>query len=588
MNPAAPHVPADLPSAISSLRRRALAHSALRWVLLGLLGWAVATVGLLAWAKLHPTADVPLVAGALGAGAVAGAGCGWALRQPTVYQVARVADARLGLDERLASALAFAAAPGEMPARLRADALAHAAQHRPAEAYPLAHHRRLVIGTLAVLVVAGGLVASPNPQAAALARQARDGQAVARAESTLKRAEQQLGAASSPQLRRVASELHKALAQLRGSGTPLSALVALSNLTRELANLGSSVSQANQAARAVAGAVGAALAGTRTAAPLSRDLSAGDLAAAASDLRALANELKKLTPAERRALAGALSAASAAGRSASSRGPGNHAQAEGQGATQMAGALGRAAAALASGRLGAAGQALGAAESGASSAARAASLDQQVSAIESALRNAEQQVATQAQADAGASPGQGGGAGGQGQGAGGQGGGSGSGQGSNGATGPGGEGGQGAGGTRPHGGGNSGGGNGGGNGAGSGRGSGLGAGAGDGSGGGSGKSSAGPGQGATGGMGARGGTGRPGSTGAGVPADQILVGGQPGRGVRVTGGRSGNGVRVRTTNYQSVLPSFEKAALQGEGAQALSPADRGLVRSYFSSLGGGK
>jgi hypothetical protein len=67
----------------------------------------------------------------------------------------------------------------------------------------------------------------------------------------------------------------------------------------------------------------------------------------------------------------------------------------------------------------------------------------------------------------------------------------------------------------------------------------------------------------------------------------VFIGGQPGRTEQLVGQRLGNGERVATTSYRSVLPAFEKTALEGLGSAVLAPEDQNLVRAYFSSLGDG-
>ncbi len=94
----------ELAGALAPFYRRARADSAVRWGLAAVGGWAIAVCLLLAWSKLYPTGDVGLVAVVIGACALVIASAAWAWRRPSLVQVARLADARLDLDERLASA----------------------------------------------------------------------------------------------------------------------------------------------------------------------------------------------------------------------------------------------------------------------------------------------------------------------------------------------------------------------------------------------------------------------------------------------------------------------------------------------------
>ena len=570
-----------LAEVLAPLRRRALGDSAVHWALLAATSWAAAVCLLLAWSKLRPTADVPLIAAGLGAVAVVAGAFAWALDRPGIVEVARRADARLELSERLASALFFAGSPGDMAARLRADAAGAASRYKPARAFPLGRHARLVAMALAVILAAAILAFTPNPQASALARQAADRAATARARQVVASARAQLGHPSTQNGRQVAAALQRALSQLDKAGTPLSALIALSNLSRQLAGLDSSAGEVGEAAGSAAGD---ALAGAPGLQDLASDLSNGNLQAAATGLGTLAARLSELSPAQRKALAASLSRAAAAARAASGAGAG--ASSGGSHGAGFPGGLAQASRALAEGEVGAAGRALRAAAGGAAASASAVSLQQQLAADQAAVANAEARVAQQAQADMGSNstaPGrQGAGPGARSANGDNKGALGGAGTASGGLA-PAGAGSAGAGsaGAGSGGPGASGQGSGGGSGSGSG-----GAGAGGGSG-----SSSGPGG---GGPGGEGGPGRADSghgttkTGPAISSSgQVFIAGQPGKSDQLIGAQLGNGAPLKTTPYQKVLPAFAKTALQGLGPQVISPGDRDLVRNYFSSLGGG-
>jgi hypothetical protein len=543
----------ELIAVMGPLRRRARLDSAVRCALWALAAWAIAAAVVLSWSKLRPIAHADVLAAGLGTGALVGAAAGWARRRPSLLEVARVADARLEMKERLASAIYFAEAPGDMAARLRADAAAHAAAHNPADAFPLRHHRRLATFALAVALASAVLVVTPNPQAGALARQAADQAALAKVRQAVAQARKDLGTPASARAKAAAAALHEALARLQKARSPLSALVALSALESRLQALDNSSPQDQEEAAAAAGE---ALVGTPGGARLGQDLTSGNLGAAAGALRSLAAGLSKLTPAQRQALAAALGkAAAAAGsrsaglaRGASATAP-PAASAGASASGGFANDLAAASSALAGDQTAAAGRDLGAAANGATASAGAASVQQELDAVQAAIENAKAQVAGQAQADSGAAPAQGNGGRGRGNPE---------------------QGGPGAGAA-----------------SGSQAGAGAGAGAASGPGGGSGGSGTGPGAGSGGsGSGAGGGAGSAGPLRS--PAAQVFVGGQPGDGEQVTGTQLGDGKRVETTNYRSVFPAFEKTALQGLGTQVLAPSDQGLVRSYFTSLGGGQ
>jgi hypothetical protein len=567
----------ELDHVLVPLRRRALGDSAVRWGLWALAGWAAAVTLLLAWSKLSPTSHVDLIAAGLGGLAALAAAGAWAAYRPSVVEVARVADARLDLSERLASALFYAHAPGDMEARLRADAVGAASRYRPAQAFPLRRHRQLVAIALAVALAAVLLAVTPNPQAPALARQAANRAATAEARQVVASAQQKLGHPSSPEAQKLAGALQAALTQLAKSGTPLTSLVALSNLARRLSQLDSSAGQAGQAAAAAAGNVLAAAPGAQS---LATNLSDGNLKAAAAGLRSLAAKLSSLSPAQQKALAAALAKAAAAAGYKGATGPG--ASSTPGGNEPFAGGLAQASSALSAGHLGSADQALKSAASGAAASAAAASLQQQVAADQAAVQNEEAKVARQAQADTGT-----GGKLGAAQGGGRQTGlglAPGANQGARGVPG------SGSGGSGPTGtgSGNTGSGGGGSGGQGSNGGSGGGSG-GAGSGGGSGTGPGGGGQGGEGGPGKAKGpqAGTTHSGQANSPSDQVFIAGQPGDSAQVVGEEVGTGGAVKTTPYQAVLPSFEKTALQGLGSHVVSPNDQGVVKSYFSSLGNG-
>ncbi len=505
-------------------------------------------------------------------------GAAWAWRRPTVIQVARVADARLDLDERLASALFYADASGDMEARLRADAIRAATRYKPAQAFPLRRHRDLIAVALAVALVAVLLAVTPNPQAATLARQAANREATAQARRVVASARNRLGHPSSAEAQKIASALQAALSQLARAGTPLASLVALSDLSRQLAQLDNSSADANQAAEAAAGD---ALAGAPGVQKLSSELANGNLNAAAAGLRALAARLSSLSPAQRKALAAALGRAAAASAGYEA-GTGGSASAQSGSNGRFAGGLAQASSALSTGHLSSAGQALKSAAGGATASASAVSLQQQLAADQAAVQNEEARVASQAQAGTGTGsplgPGRGGAAHHRAQGLA---------QGNNGAAngvpagGPGrrspggassssnpngtGAGGSGSGSQASGGGSGSGAG-----GAGSGSGSGLGPG--------------GRGQGGEGGPGRTKGPqsrGTAKSAPTAAPSDQVFIAGQPGASAQVVGAQAGSGGAVKTTPYQAVLPTFAKTALQGLGVARRQPGRPGCGAFLF-------
>lgn len=547
--------PTGLASALSPFLRRAYFDRALRCGLSALAWWAAAAALVMAWSKISPTPSAGLLAAAFGAAALGAGALAWGLGRPGLAEVARAADARLGLKERLASALYFEGHPGELQRRLLEDALQRASEHRPSEAFPLRRHGRQALAAGLCVVVAASLALTPNPQAAALARRSADQAVLAQAKRTVRVAKESLKHQAGAEAAQAERELEQALAQLERAQTPLQALTALSGLQNELSSLPDLGGQAE----AVAAAAGAALLGAPGAARLSLDLSRGDLKAAAKDLRQLAKALAGLSAAQQSALAKALerAAQAAAAQQGQARPSGLGGQGpQGNGATSglqgLASQLARAAAALAQGKAAQASSYLGSAANGASAAARAASLQQELAALQAAVRNAQAAVAAQAQADA-------------------------TGRGAKSAS-SGGRQGAGKGGAVERYATGSGPAKSAKGGALAGRGQGLGPGQGSGNGSGA----------SRGGTGAGSGNGSARGAANGRPSGQVFVGGQPGSAEQVVGQHLANGYQVKTTNYQKVLPAFEKTALQGLGSQVISPADQSLVRDYFSSLGGAK
>ena len=556
----------SLAGALLPLRRRAEVDRAIRVALSTLACWAGATALVVAWSKLSPVGGILASAVALGACSLLGAATAWALGRLLPLEVARVADARFGLKERLASALFFAGArgvpdPSAMQRRLEEDAVERARQHRPSEAFPLKRHGRRAFVALTAVAVLGALAFTPNPQATTLARRSADRAVISEAKKAVASARKRLEHAArhgGKEGGQAEAELQRALAQLRKAGTPLQALTALSALESQL----SSLPNLSAGEEAAAAAASTALAGAPGTAKLSHDLSAGNLKAAAADLHKLAQQVGKLGAEQQRALAKALQKAAkqAGANGAGSRfGPGQNQQQANGGTSSLgafssvANALSQAAQALEAGKAGVASKYLGSAARGANASAASASLQQELAAAEAALRNASSHVASQAQADSSGLKGK------QARGAAMNGEGKKGGSSSSRSAAGNGHGKSGSFGSP-------------GKVAGQGQGRGKGSRAGN-------KESKSK-------VGSGGGNGSARKSGAGRSSAQVFVGGQPAGTEQVVGKRLANGYKVKTTNYRQVMPSFEKTALQGLGSQVVSPADQDLVRNYFTSLGG--
>jgi len=539
-----PDRPLSVRGVLEGFRRRALADEALRWGLratIGVCGWGAA---LLMASRIWPIGSVLALWGAGAAGIVAAAGVGWMRSRPDLGRVARTADARLGLAERLASAHAFAgasgaagaAAPGAgeaggLPALLEADALAHAAGRQPGEAYPIRRHRPsvLIAGSSALALVV--LAFLPNPMDAVVAQRRADQATVKDITSQVRKQEEAVRAAAgthpSDQQKAIDAALNDALKKLASAGSPKDALQDLAALSDKLQSL-DNPSTSGQVAGA--SSAGTALGATPAGKALGGSLSSGQLAAAAEHARQLANALAGLTPDQRRQLAQALGdAANSAGDS------------------PLGGALSQAAGSLSAGDVGGAQQSLNKASGALSNLAQQQageqSLAQAQAAVQQALAQANQ-AAAQGQTSQNQAQGQG------------QGKGSGSGSGSGSGNGSGGAGG----------------------GAGSGSGSGSGIGSGSGSGSGSGGSGSGAGNG-SGGGGGSGGTAAPPNEKVYVPKTGIAPGTQP-----LPAGPLGPGQSVPQTGYQSVIGSYAHVELNALDQTVLPPSERDLVQQYFAGL----
>jgi hypothetical protein len=531
---------AALESLLVPLRRRALADRGLRSGLFAAAAIGAWGVVILIAARIWPFATAPAAWG-LGAAALAvGAGVWWARRRPTLMAVARTTDARLGLAERLASALAFAGAPGELPALLRADALSRARSLRPADAFPAgAHKRRALIAGAAVLAM-GVLAVVPNHENTVLAQRQADQATVRSIRSEIARQARAVQAAAgthpTAQAKALETALNAAVKQLGAASSPAQAQQVLAQLNDQLQSLDDPAVAGQVAAAAAAGN---ALSSSPAGQGLASALSSSNLAAAAAQAQALGSALSGLSPSQRAQLAQALGAAAASAQD-----------------TALGSSLSQAAGALSSGNTAGARQALSRAAGTLSALASKQALEQALGQAQSATQQAQQQAARASQGS-GSGQGQGSGSG-QGQGSGsGQGQGSGSGQGQGSGSGQG-------------------------QGSGSGQGQGSGSGQGQGSGSGQGQGS---GSGSSGGLG----TGNGGLSGpraaAGNPSGNVYV---PVRSSVAGGplpvGPLGPGQQVPQTSYQAVLGNYQQVELNALNSTVLAPAERTLVQQYFAGL----
>jgi len=371
---------ADEPRALETLlqgfRRRALADEALRWSLRAVIAAGAWGIVLSVAARIWPIERAAQIWDAGAVALVLSALIGWVRSRPDLAHVARTADARLGLAERLASALAFAGDPAELPAMLRADALARASARRPGDAYPAGRHRpsALVAGTSALALIV--LASLSNPMDSVLAKRRADQAAVNTITSQLKKTQEQLKAAEgsrpTDQQKAIDKALNDALKKLGAASSPRQALESLAALNDKLQSL-DNPSTAGQAAGAAA--AGAALGTSPAGEALGGALSAGQLAVAADQAKQLATALSGLTPDQRTQLAQALAdAATSAGD------------------TPLGNALAQGGAALSAGDVGGAQQALNQAAGAMSSLAQQQAGEQSLGQAQAALQQSLQQA----------------------------------------------------------------------------------------------------------------------------------------------------------------------------------------------------
>lgn len=528
-------MPAELRSVIRSLQHAARRDASLRAALLAGAGLAWYTVALLLAERFTALPLAPLVAG--GAAGAALAGLVLVLRTPrTAELVARIADRRLGLDERLATAVALGATAmdGDVRVRQLSDAARVATAVRPHSAFPLHRHVRVAAFAAAAVAAVAALGLTLPSSAPAASRAGADRSTITRAAGQIgdlaHQAQHNATQESQPAGpdHQLAQVLQQGTARLRQAQTPQQALEELSRLSQELKGLEdpSLPGKVNAAA-----AAGSALAAGGAPTGLASALANGDLGAAAQQVSSLAAALPSMTPVQQSQLATALgSAAAAAGADPA-----------------LASRLGAAAAALNRGDTPAAQQALQQASGELGSLAQAQAAAGDLAGAEQQVDATKGQVAAQADADAQGSNGNAG-----------SNAGSGSGSGSNGGAGSG-------------------------SGSGSQPGSGAGSRSGTGSGSQSGAGSGSGGSGGSGGQGSAGSGGRSSSPAAG--GDRLFIPGGTGDPLgQQTGAQFGAGLPVPQVDYEQVLQQFDRLVLETLGRSAFASSDRDLIREYFSAL----
>jgi hypothetical protein len=299
---------------VAAVRIRLLRERAAVWVARGLAVAGLAAVALELAVRRWPLDPVwPALLGCAALGATVAA-TGWSRAMPSLVRVARVADARLGGQERLVTALEFAGEGGWLYARQRQDAAAFAlrADLGRLGPFPLPL-RTLLLGGVAV-VVAGMLALLPNPALRELELQRQVQAEQAQAAGQVAQLARQAQATTHPgetsaQHQALVHTLQQAAQAVRQASSPTSAVAALSKAQQQLSNL---TDQSQPARQQAAQAAGQQLAHDASAAQAGKDLASGNLNQGAKALQHLASSLGSLSSQERQQLASSLSEAARA------------------------------------------------------------------------------------------------------------------------------------------------------------------------------------------------------------------------------------------------------------------------------------
>jgi hypothetical protein len=367
---------------IAQLRRFAARARALRYALhaaVAAAGWAVAVLILSRVVPLEATEKI--AAAGLPVPFVA-AGLAWVINRPKPSVLARIADIRLDLKERLSTAWERRSLSAPLDDWQRRDALEHASGRSMASAFPLRLHRGEASLAAALALFAIGLLVVPNPMDQVLAKRRADQVSQARAAATLQRAKEQ--AAAQPKSSAVDAQIEKILkdaqARIQKAPSPRKALEAISPAEDQLARIPDPGTPGlASSAQNLASALSGTSAGQAAAQAISKSPAQG-----AQALKNLGSQLKNLTTAQKDQLAKALAQASAQAHS-----------------PQMSSSLKNAAQALQAGDNSAAQQALGDVASQLQSLDQAQQNDQAVASAISSLEAARAELAQQADRDAG-------------------------------------------------------------------------------------------------------------------------------------------------------------------------------------------
>ncbi len=508
---------------IGQLRRSAARARALRYVQHAILVAATWVAAVLLLSRVVPLEAALRIAAAGLPIPFLVAAVAWLINRPSASLLARIADLRLDLKERLSTAWERRALTSPLDEWQQRDALEQAAGRSMAAAFPLRLHRGEASLAAVLTIFAIALLVLPNPMDQVLATRRADQASQARAAAALQHARQQAAAqpTTSPVDAQIEKILKDAQAKIQSAPNPRKALEAISPAEDQLARIPDPGTPAlASSSQNLASALSGTSAGRSVGQALSKSPAQG-----AQALKELGSQLKNLTPAQKDQLAKALAQASAQARNG-----------------QMSDSLKKASNALNAGDDASAQQALNDVASQLESLDQAEQNDQAVASAISALESARGELAQQADRDAGQAN---------------------SGTGANSSA---------SGSPNPSGSG-SGIGNGNGNGTGTGNGNGNGNGTGTGSGSGSGTGTGNHGSGTGSGTGAQ-------------STERIFIPAPPVPGQSEDQPTPlGPGQDVPLSPYSQVITAYQKAALDVIDRSLVPGSEKDLVREYFSSLG---
>jgi chemotaxis protein histidine kinase CheA len=306
----------EIQGLLARVRSHVLRRNGMVWATNGAAVAAVAALAFEVASREWPVDPAWPVLTLCAAAGLAVALAGWLRGWPTWTEVARLADLRLGGQERLVTALEFAAADGTLYLRQRADATAFA---RGADLAGLESSRppTKTLAVAAAAAVAAGLLAIlPNSGVAQLRQHRADAAAqqstAQQVDALARQAAGQARPGEDPAARQaLVKELQKAAAAARTAPDPQSAVAALSQAQQNLKQLqdptlGSRQDAASQAGQALRQNPQTARAGNA--------LAQGDLKTGSQELKNLAQQVPGMSQQQQQQLARTLNQAADASK----------------------------------------------------------------------------------------------------------------------------------------------------------------------------------------------------------------------------------------------------------------------------------